>query len=448
MDLDLNKIKKVYFIGIGGIGVSAIARLMVEKGKKVVGCDRDASLVTDMLAKIGAEIKIGHDAENLSEDTDLVVYTIAIEEDNPEFVKAKELGIPMKSYPEMLGILSRDKYTIAVSGTHGKTTTTAMIGKILVDSEMDPTIIVGSLMKGPMSNLVVGASEYFVVEACEYRRSFLNLHPNILVITNIDNDHLDYYKDIEDIKSAFEELASRLRPKDYLVCNLNDERLKSIVENLNCIIVDYSKNELASKLKLKVVGKHNVENAKAALSVAEILKLDAENSCKMLEDFSGTWRRFEYKGKTKGGTMVYDDYAHHPTEIRATLVGARQYFIDKKIAVAFQPHLYSRTKLLLDDFSKSFEEVDMVMLSDIYAAREPKDESINSEILAEEINRHSKRGKPADISHGEIFADKAIYTGDLKNTEKYLKENADKFDVIITMGAGSISLVSDEIINN
>lgn len=432
MELDFNKIKKVHFIGIGGIGVSAIARLMIEKGKKVVGCDRSASLVTDMLGKLGAEIIIGHDAKNLSEDTDLVVYTIAIEKTNPELVKAKSLGITTMSYPEVLGALSREKYTIAVSGTHGKTTTTAMIGKILIDAEKDPTIIVGSLMKGPMSNLVVGASEYLVAEACEYRRSFLNLSPRIAVITNIDNDHLDYYKDIEDIKSAFLEFAGKLGKNDYLVCNLNDERLRSIAEDVDCIVVDYSKNELAPKLKMKVVGAHNIENAKAALSVAEILKIEPEKAGKSLEQFSGTWRRFEYKGKTKTGAMVYDDYAHHPTEIRATLLGARNYFKDKKIAVAFQPHLYSRTKLLLDDFAKSFESVDAVILADIYAAREPLDESINSQILADEINKNSKKPK-------------AIYAGDLKNVEKYLSDKGKDFDVIITMGAGDISSLSDKL---
>ena len=431
MELDFNKIKKVHFIGIGGIGVSAIARLMLQNGKEVSGSDRSASIVTDALVKLGAKINIGHDADNLPNDADILIYTIAIDIENPEFVKAKNLGIKLLSYPEILGIISKDKYTISVSGTHGKTTTTAMIGKILVDADKDPTIIVGSLMKGPMSNLVVGKSELFVVESCEYRRSFLNLSPKIIVITNIDNDHLDYYKDIEDIKSAFEEFASKLGKNDYLVCNLKDERLKSISENVDCIIVDYSENKIAENLKLKVVGKHNIENAKAALSVAEILNIDADKAVKALEGFSGTWRRFEYKGEAENGAMVYDDYAHHPTEIRATLEGARNFFKDKKIAVAFRPHLYSRTKTLLDDFAKSFSDVDVVILTDIYAAREPKDETINSEMLVKEINNN-------------FTEPKAVYVATLENTEKYLREN--KFDVIITMRAGDISSVSDRII--
>ncbi|MEI6296024.1 MAG: UDP-N-acetylmuramate--L-alanine ligase [bacterium] len=433
MDIDFNKIKKAHFIGIGGIGVSAIARLFLSYGKEVSGSDRSSSLVTDMLVKIGGKIYVGHDENNLDDDTDIVIYTIAVDDSNPEFIKAKRLGIKMLSYPETLGIISKEKYTIAVSGTHGKTTTTAMIGKILVDTDTDPTIIVGSLMKGPMSNLVVGQSKYLVVESCEYRRSFLNIFPKIVVITNIDNDHLDYYKDIEDIKSAFEEFVGKLSKEDYLVCNKKDERLSGIVENANCIVVDYSENTNVANLKLKVNGNHNIENAKAALTVAEILEVDPVRAWKALEEFTGTWRRFEYKGDTKTDSMVYDDYAHHPTEIRATLSGARQFFKDKKIVVAFQPHLYSRTKLLLDDFAKSFEDVDVVLVTDIYAARETRDESINSEILVKEINKNNLK-------------EKAIYSGDIENTEKIIREKFADFDVVITMGAGDISSISDALL--
>jgi len=433
--MNLSEIKKAHFVGIGGIGVSAIARLLLLQGKSVTGSDRASSPVTAMLKKLGAKINFGHNENNLEDDTDTVIYTIAVDDTNPEFAKAKKLGLKMFSYPEVLGAISREKYTIAVSGTHGKTTTTAMTGKILIDTDKDPTIIVGSLMKGPMSNLVVGESNLFVVEACEYRRSFLNLSPRIVVITNIDNDHLDYYRDLEDIKSAFAELVGKLGPKDYLVCNKSDERLRGIVANAKCIIVDYSQNKLAEELKLKVVGAHNVENAKAALSVAEILEIDEASAAKALEGFSGTWRRFEFKGETKGGAMVYDDYAHHPTEIRATLEGARNFFKDKKIFVAFQPHLYSRTKLLLDDFAKSFDDVDVVLVPEIYAAREPVDPSINSEMLVAEIKKNNP-GK-------EI-----IYMRFLEDIAKYLENNCDANSVIVTMGAGDISGVSDRLISN
>lgn len=433
--MNLDNIKKAHFVGIGGIGVSAIARLFIQKGLEVSGSDRDSSIVTDALIKLGAKINIGHKSDNLPDDANILIYTIAIDIENPEFVKAKNLGIKMLSYPEVLGVVSKEKYTIAVSGTHGKTTTTAMIGKILVDTDKDPTIIVGSLMKGPMSNLVVGESQYFVVEACEYRRSFLNLTPRIVVITNIDNDHLDYYKDLEDIKSAFRELVSKLGENDYLVCNKKDERLQGIVQSAKCTVVDYTENTLAENLELKVFGAHNVENAKAALSVTEILEIDSDKARSSIEEFTGTWRRFEYKGKTGNGAMVYDDYAHHPTEIRATLEGARNFFKDKKIAVVFQPHLYSRTKLLLADFAKSFDHADLVILSDIYAAREVRDDTISSKILSDEINKNCEKHR-------------ADYVGNLENTEIYLKEKEKNFDVIITMGAGNISSISDKLICN
>jgi UDP-N-acetylmuramate--alanine ligase len=434
-DLNISQIKKAHFIGIGGIGVSAIARLLLIEGKEVTGSDRSSSPVTAMLQKLGARINFGHKEENLEDETDLVVHTIAVDQSNPELAKAHNLGIKTLSYPQVLGALSEEKYTIAVSGTHGKTTTTAMIGKILLDTDRDPTIVVGSLMRGPMSNLVVGESNLFVVEACEYRRSFLNLHPKIVVITNIDNDHLDYFRDIDDIKSAFAEFVAKLGPKDYLVCNKGDDRLWGIISKAKCIIVDYSQNRRAGDLSLKVVGEHNVENAKAALSVAEILEIDTEAAGKALEGFAGTWRRFEFKGETKGGAMVYDDYAHHPTEIRATLKGARNFFKDKKIFAAFQPHLYSRTKLLLDDFAKSFDDVDVVLVPDIYAAREPEDFGISSEDLVREIIKNTT-GK------------KIIYSKTLGETQKYLEENCGADSVIITMGAGDISGVSDRLIEN
>lgn len=434
-ELDLTKIKKAHFIGIGGIGVSAIARFMLANEKIVTGSDRSSSPVTAMLQKIGAKISFGHKEENLEEGTDMVVYTIAVDETNVEFAKAKKLNIPMFSYPQVLGAISRDKYTIAVSGTHGKTTTTAMIGKILIDADKDPTIIVGSLMRGPMSNLVIGGSDLFVVEACEYRRSFLNITPNIVVITNIDNDHLDYFRDMDDIKSAFAELVEKLGPKDYLVCDKSDDRLWGIINKAKCIIVDYSQNRLADDLNLRVVGEHNVRNAKAALSVAEILEVEQFAAGRALEGFAGTWRRFEYKGDTKGGAMVYDDYAHHPTEIRATLQGARHFFKNKKLFVAFQPHLYSRTKLLLDDFAKSFDDVDAVIVPDIYAAREPVDRDISSDILVREIQKNNPNKT-------------IIYSRGLEETRKYLEENCGADAVIITMGAGDISGVSDRLIEN
>src|SRR3990167_10434405 len=300
-NVDLNKIKRAHFVGIGGIGVSAIARMMLAEVKIVGGSDTSDSAIIDELRKLGAKIFIGHKAENVANDVDLLVYTPALTADNPELKKAVELGIPTLSYPEMLGLISKDKHTIAVSGAHGKTTTTAMIAKILIDAELDPTVIVGSLLKESKSNLIMGKSDYFIVEACEYERSFLNIKPKLLVITNIEADHLDYYKDINDIKDAFNQLA-----------------LQS--ENT---IRDYTKY-LEKVPKLSVPGLHNRMNAAAAYAVADFLGIDESVIKKALINFSGTWRRLEKRGETGEGTVIYDDYAHHPTEIKASLEALRE----------------------------------------------------------------------------------------------------------------------------
>ncbi|MBA3551197.1 UDP-N-acetylmuramate--L-alanine ligase, partial [Patescibacteria group bacterium] len=256
MITDFSKIKHVHFIGIGGIGISAIARMLQLQGKKVTGSDRDESEVTVELEKIGISVTIGQSEKNIHPKTDLIIYTIAITDDNPELIKARSLGIECITYPQALGIISKDKFTIAVAGTHGKTTTTAMIAKMLIDAKMDPTVIVGSFLKDQQSNFIAGKSKYLVVEACEYKRSFLNLHPDILVITNIDDDHLDYYKDIDDIKSAFRELIKKTAHDGSVVCDLEMPHLGDVVRNIETHVVDY---ELFGdmNLALKIPGAHN-----------------------------------------------------------------------------------------------------------------------------------------------------------------------------------------------
>jgi len=430
-DIDLSKIKKVHFVGIGGIGVSAIARMMRAEWKIVSGSDTSSSAIIDELRKLGAEIFLGHNACNVADDVDLIVYTPAVDFENPELKKAKELGIDCLSYPEILGLISKNKYTIAISGAHGKTTTTAMIGKVLIDAKLDPTIIVGSLLKDYKSNFVAGKGNYFVVEACEYKKSFLNINPKIIVITNIDNDHLDYYGSLENIKKAFGEFVAKLGEDGFLICDPNDENLKEIVKNAKCKTIDYTKIE--ADFHLKTPGQHNVKNAQATMAAAQILNIGEKEALSSLNNFTGTWRRFEHKGKTKNGVLIYDDYGHHPTEIKATLKGAREFFGNKKIWCVFQPHLYSRTKLLLEDFGKSFGDADEIILADIYAAREQKDESINSEILANEI---SKNGG------------KAIHLNSFEKIENFLKENAKKCDIIITMGAGDVFEIGENLLEN
>ena len=430
-NIDLAKIKKAHFVGIGGIGVSAIARMMIGEGKKVSGSDTSFSAITEELQKLGAKVFLGHSADNVAPDVDLIVYTPAVDFENPELKKGKKLGITCLSYPEMLGIISKNKYTIAVSGAHGKTTTTAMIGKILIDANLAPTIIVGSLLKDQGSNFVAGKGELFVVEACEYKKSFLELNPKIIVITNIDNDHLDYYGSLENIKKAFGEFIAKLDEDGFLVCDPNDNNLKEAVKKTKARIIDYT--NIIADFNLKIPGWHNIKNAKAAMAAARMLGVGDEKSLASLNNFSGARRRFEYKGETKNGVLVYDDYGHHPTEIKATLNGAREFFGEKKIWCVFQPHLYSRTKVLLNEFGKSFGEADEVILADIYAAREPKDESINSKRLEEEI-----------IKNGG----KAFYMESFAKIEKFLRENTGKNDVVITMGAGDIFKVGENLLKN
>ncbi len=446
-NLDLQKINNVHFVGIGGIGISAIARMMLQEGKNITGQDMQGGEIVDELKKLGIAIEIGQSYEKIPEDTDLVVYTVAIETyDKPLYDKLKlEEKFPIRSYPEMLGIISSNKYTIAVCGTHGKTTTTGMIAQILIDSGNNPTVIVGSLLKnkdGTRSNFIGGHSnsksqdEYFVVEACEYRRSFLNINPKILVITNIDEDHLDYYKDIEDIKSAFHSMVMRVPEDGFIICNPNDKNIADVLKDVKSKVVNYN-DVFDVNLKLKIPGIHNKKNAAAAYSAALKLNISKDDIIAGLSNFPGTWRRFEFKGKLPSGVLVYDDYAHHPLEITSTLQGFRELYPKSSgwnITVVFQPHLFSRTKLLLNDFAKSFKDADQVMLLPIYYAREVDDGSISSEILEMEINKHT--------DNSEAFKDfKTLEENLMIRLEKMGEKN-----IIVTMGAGEAFKVGDYIL--
>lgn len=422
---------KIHFIGIGGIGTSALAQFYLSEGNKVSGSDIAESKVTELLEKKGAKIFIGQKAQNISEDTGLVVYTLAVDKKNPEFEEAQRRKIKMLSYPEALGVISQGKFTIAVSGTHGKTTTTAMLAKIMIDQKLKPTVIAGSLMTEYKSNFVCGKDNYFLVEACEYRRSFLNLSPNVLVITNIDTDHLDYYKDLEDIQNAFIELARKLKPEDFLVCDINNKNLLPIISDkkVECNIIDYPSIS-TEEIVLKVPGKHNEANARASLTVATILELQNKLAIKSLKDFKGTWRRLESKGKTKKGVQIFDDYAHHPTEIKATLSSLNEMFRDKKVIAVFQPHLYSRTKLLLKEFGKCFSGVEEVLVAPIYAAREKKDSSISSKKVVSEIEKSKIKAKGFN---------------DFDEISSYIAKNFDSSHIIVTMGAGDIYKLAEKI---
>lgn len=431
-------VRHIHFVGIGGIGISALARMFLLEGRCISGSDSGDSLVVRELKKAGAHIVFGHHENNIPKRCDVLIYTIAIDNSNPELQAARRRGIKTVSYPEALGMLSAQKYTVAVSGTHGKTTTTAMIGAITQAARRDPTVVVGSFLlsgkRGERTNFIAGSSDLFIVEACEYRRSFLNLSPWVAVITNIDNDHLDYYKDVHDIERAFGEFTKKIPRDGFIVCNPNDIRVRHALKKVNATVIDYTKRSTKGLL-LKTPGAHNALNAQAALCVADVLGIKNTISIRALNAFRGTWRRFEYKGLTVSGARVYDDYAHHPTEVRATILGAREALRSSKNAklwIVFQPHLYSRTKMLLGDFANELSCADRVLVVDIYAAREQKDHTIHSRDLVSAINK-DKKGIAEYMPHFSAARD-------------MLKTQTKRGDIVITMGAGDVTTISDDVV--
>ena len=418
---------KAHFIGIGGIGMSALAQYFNDQGVVVTGSDRDANPVTELLEKKGIQVVIGQKAENVPNDAELVVYSDAVPEDNPERTRARELGIPQKSYFEMLGEVSEGKNTIAVAGTHGKTTTTGMLAKILGDAGASPTAIVGSIVKDFGSNYLSGTSDLFIVEACEYKDHLLELSPRVLVLTNVEWDHTDWFPSLAALQTTFRKAIERVPTDGAIVTDPSNPNIAPLLGVTKARIIDYTK-ELAYELCLP--GEFNQNNARAAAAAARIAYSSISDAtiAKSLASFQGTWRRFEYKGKTKNGADVYDDYAHHPTAIKVTLEALRAQ-TKGKIIVAFHPHLYSRTKDLLNEFAVAFSDADQVFIAPIYAARETDDGSISSKILAERIRATGTEATALDFD--------AI--------EKKLSE-VEPGDTIITMGAGDIYKVADRIV--
>jgi UDP-N-acetylmuramate--alanine ligase len=386
--------------------------------------------MAERIQKIGGKIFIGHKKENLPKNADMVVYSPAITENNPELIYARELNIPVYSYPEVLGLISKNMYTIAISGTHGKTTTTCMITELLIYGNMDPTVIVGGLLKKQEDNFVLGQSKYFVVEACEYKESFLNLTPNILVILNIDNDHLDYYGNIENIKTAFKKLIEKVPDDGYIVYNSEDRNIVDILKTCpeRNLRIGFTKE--TANIKLSIPGEHNLKNAKAAMTLAKLVGLKEKIALKILKNYTGTWRRFEFMGNTENGALLYNDYGHHPTEIQATLKACKEQYPNHKLIVVFQPHLYSRTKLLLNDFATSFKLANEVIVADIYAARETDDHKIHAKDLVEVINKNSANAK---------------YISGFEEIKKYLELKTEKDDIILFLGAGDVYKIGEEM---
>jgi len=432
----------IHFIGIGGIGVSALAQYFLSKGDIVSGSDLADSETTNFLKKKGVKVSIGkHKPENLSDSTDLLVYSPAVEFGNPEMQKARSLGIKTKSYPEVLGSLTENHFTIAVAGTHGKSTTSAMISLILANSGLDPTVLIGTKMKEfGNSNFRFGKSKYLIVEADEYKRSFLNYRPQILVLTNIEEDHLDYYKNLSNILDAFGQFLKKINRGGYLVANEDDGNIEKLIrrqEKTQFKIEKFSPDqEEARKIKenLKVPGEHNVSNALAALVSCRLLGLKDREIFRELFRYEGSWRRFQVF--EAGGVTLISDYAHHPTEVEKTLVAVREKFPDRRIRCVFQPHQYERTTFFFDNFVSVLKEapVDEIILSEIYdvAGRERKEtkKKVNSRKIEKAVGSKSVR-----------------YQKTVRETESYFKKTLAKGDVLIIMGAGDIYELSLRIKN-
>jgi UDP-N-acetylmuramate--alanine ligase len=457
--MNLNKTKKIYFIGIGGIMMSAVARYFKAQGKEVLGSNRDNSELLEKLKTEGISVFLNHDEKNITPDVDLVIYTVAIPDDNPEMQKAKKLNLPIFSVYEILGKISENKKMIAVSGMHGKSTITSMLGLVAQKANLKPTVFVGTQVKEWQGNFLAGDSDLMISEACEYRDNFFSYHPDILIINNLEPEHLDYFKTFANIQKSFWQLISQIKPGGKIIYNADDENVIDLLKNVNQEKFSYAlKNPnvdlLATKIiedetgvqfttqskfselnnlsiKLKVSGKFNVLNALGVLLTAKVLQIEISLAVKSLENFTGIWRRFEFLGE-KNGVLFYDDYAHHPTEIKATLSAVQSKFKNRKVWLIFQPHLFSRTKEFLNDFAQALSSAENLIITDIYAAREKEDASISSQDLVDKINLQ-KRQNPA------------IYLDNFDKIEEYLISHVQANNVIITMGAGDVYEIIDLI---
>ncbi len=445
---------KIHFVGVGGVSMSALAQILLSAGIKVSGSDINYGNSIKRLEEKGLKFFCGHFEENVK-DAAAVVYTVAVREDNPEIAFAKKNNIPLVQRSKLLGeVMDKYKFSAAIAGTHGKTTVTSMLSYIYEKNNLDPTILVGADLDLIGGNLKIGASDYFIAEACEYHRSFLDFSPYCAAVLNVEPDHLDYYKDADDYHSAFAEFLNKIQPEGFAVINGMDSELVKIAKNAKCRVLSYGigegydfeiKNVSATKkgmsydlyfddklqcrVNLSVFGKHNVQNSAAAAAVAITLGVAPQDAADALIDFKGADRRLQLKGELCGAA-IYDDYAHHPTEIAATLDSAQSTPHDRIICV-FQPHTYSRTKTFFEEFASAFVTADEVIYADIYAARETDDGTVNSRMLAEKAKEKGAN---------------AAYIGDFDQIAEHLKKNIRKGDMVLIMGAGDIVKLTKKII--
>lgn len=453
----IQKDKPIYMIGIGGISMSALAILLKRAGYMVEGSDFKESDMTNKLEESGIKVNIGHMAENIG-DVAAVIYTAAIKEDNPELAYARTLSVPVAERAVLLGeIMKWYRYPVAVSGTHGKTTTTSMLSQVLLEADFDPTILVGGILPSIGSNMRAGGEEFLITEACEYCASFLKFFPKISIILNVDEDHLDYFKDIDDIIDCFHAFAEKTPADGLLIVNGDDANAMEAVSGVDVPTVTFGienknadftaenicyhengcaefdvmqKGSFLMHTLLCVPGEHNVKNALSVIAAADFMGVPCEMMQKGFDAFCGTKRRFEKKGQYQGATVI-DDYAHHPTEICATLKTARKAAKEKKVFCVFQPHTYTRAFKLREEFAKSFSDCDTVIVVDIYAAREKDTGLISSSQIAEDINAVSSN---------------ALYAESFATAATMLKEKASEGDLIITMGAGDVYKIGESLI--
>ena len=446
----------IYFIGIGGISMSGLAEILASRGHQVSGTDVKETAVTKHLQSLGIHINFGHRAENITDDITLVVYTAAIHDDNPELRAAHEKGIRIMDRAHLLGQIM-DEYhdSVAVSGTHGKTTTTSMVSEILLAAEKDPTITVGGILPTIGSNLRIGNSPYFVAEACEYFDSFLQFNPFIAIILNVESDHLDYFKTLENIRRSFHAFAQRVPDKGLLVISEKIDNVEELTEGLTCHVETFGLSEKANwraenivheadgrnsfdvyhngafftTIPLHIPGEHNITNALAAIAASAFLGAAPEDCVKGLHHYTGTERRFQLKGK-KDGITVIDDYAHHPTEIKAALAAAQNVQHNTTWCV-FQPHTFSRTRFLFDEFGEAFGDADEIIIADIFAARETDDGTVSAAQLAERIAQTGKSAR---------------YVGDFAAIEAYLREHCKSGDLLMTVGAGDVYKIGENFL--
>lgn len=445
-----SSIKKLHFVGIGGIGMSGIAEILIDQGFNVSGSDKALSEVTERLQSLGATIYEGHRTENIATDVDTVVYSSAVAGENPEVQEAIRRKIPVVRRAEMLAEVMRLKYGIGIAGTHGKTTTTSMTSLVLMEGGLDPTVIVGGKLSGlGGTNARLGKGDFIVVEADEFDRSFLSITPTIAILTTLEADHLDCYRDLEDIKGAFIQFANKVPFYGFVVLNLDEPALQDILPHLSkkkiityglhspqadlqAVDIQHKENkttftlvrgyEELGQVPLQIPGKHNVQNALAAIAVGLNLGVPFEKAKAGIEKFSGVYRRWEKKGESNGIT-VYDDYAHHPTECKATLSGVKSGW-RKRVVCVFQPHLYSRTRDFYEEFGKAFLLADVLVVTDVYPAREEPIQGVTGELIINAAKQYGHKG-----TH---------YVKDKKEVPAYLKKITKSGDIVITMGAGDI----------